>query len=61
MYRCTYLFINLRRAPAGQPAVGGALAFTRYCHCQYCMVYGIQKEGPWGGRIMRISRAMVLQ
>jgi len=25
------------------------LAFTRYCHHQYCMVYGIQKGGRWGG------------
>jgi len=24
------------------------LAFTRYCHCQYCMVYGIQKGGRGG-------------
>jgi len=23
-------------------------AFTRYCHCQYCMVHGIRKGGSWG-------------
>jgi len=33
-------------APA--PAHGG-LAFTRYCHYQYCMVYGIHKGGWEGG------------
>jgi len=27
-----------------------ALAFTRYCQYQYCMVYGIQKGGRGGGR-----------
>jgi len=25
------------------------LAFTRYCHNQYCMVYVIQREGRWKG------------
>ena len=25
------------------------LAFTRYCHHQYCMVYGIQNGGRWKG------------
>ena len=24
------------------------LACTRYCHCQYCMVYGIRKGWPRG-------------
>jgi len=24
------------------------LAFTRYCYCQYCMVYGIHKGGAGG-------------
>jgi len=37
------------------------LAFTRYCHCQYCMVYGNHKRGRVGGRILRIRRALVLQ
>ena len=37
------------------------LAFTRYCHHQYCMMYGIKKRGRWGGRILRNGRAMVLQ
>jgi len=27
---------------------GRNLAFTRYCHHQYGMVYGIQKGGRWG-------------
>jgi len=38
-----------------------SLAFTRYCHCQYCMLYGIHKWGRVGGRILRLSRAMVVQ
>jgi len=25
------------------------LAFTRYCHHQYFMVYGIHRRGRWGG------------
>ena len=25
------------------------LAFTRYCHHLYCMVYGINREGRWRG------------
>jgi len=37
------------------------LAFTRYCHYQYCMLYGIHKWGRVGGRILRLSRAMVVQ
>jgi len=37
------------------------LAFTRYCHYQYCMVYGIRKGGRGGRRILRNRRAMVLQ
>jgi len=34
-----------------------SLAFTRYCHRQYCMVYGIQRRGRWGG----VYCAMVVQ
>ena len=30
-------------------AVTIALAFTRYCHHQYCFLYGIQKRGRVGG------------
>ena len=29
-------------------AVAPRVAFTRYCHCQYCMVYGIHKGVGWG-------------
>jgi len=36
-------------------------AFPRYCHHQYDMVYGIQKGGRVGGRILRNGRAIVLQ
>jgi len=35
------------------------LAFTRYCHHQYCMVYGITIGSRWGGRILRNGRAIV--
>jgi len=45
-------------APARAAA---GLAFARYCHYQYCMVYGIQTRGQGGGRILRIRRAIVLQ
>jgi len=38
-----------------------ALAFARYCHHQYCVVYGIKKGGSVGGRILRNGRALVLQ
>jgi len=34
-----------------------SLAFTRYCHPQYCMVYGIQQGGRWEG----VYCAMVVQ
>jgi len=33
------------------------LAFTRYCHCQYCMVYGIDT----GGRVGVVYCALVVQ
>jgi len=34
------------------------LAFTRYYYYHYCMVYGIQKGGRRGGRILTNSRAI---
>jgi len=37
------------------------LACTRYCHYQYCMVYGMCREDRGGGYIWRNSRAIVLQ
>ena len=37
------------------------LAFTRYCHHQYCIVYGIKNWGSVGGRTLRNGRAIVLQ
>jgi len=33
------------------------LAFTQYCHYQYCMMYGIHR----GGRVGVVYRAFVLQ
>jgi len=32
-----------------------ALAFTRYCHCQYCVVYIIITGGSGGNIILRNS------
>ena len=28
---------------------GPSLVFTRYCHHKFCMLYGIQRRGRWGG------------
>jgi len=39
------------------PGEGSHLAFTRYCHCQYCMVYGMYK----GGRVGAVYCALVVQ
>ena len=45
----------------GNTVPQNVLAFTRYCHNQYCMVYDIQKGG-WGWRrILGNRRATVLQ
>jgi len=41
----------------GQPPVECILAFTRYCHDQYCMVYGLLK----GGRGGVVQRAIAVQ
>jgi len=48
--------------PAGSPTgPWSSLAFTRYCHHQCSMVYGITRGGSVGGRILRNGRAFVLQ
>ena len=41
----TYIYISI-----GLTWRGGSygLAFTRYCHYQYCVVYGIHKGGRGG-------------
>jgi len=36
------------------------LAFTRYCYCQYCMVYSIHTGGRKGSLIRSNHRAIVL-
>jgi len=36
---------------------GRGLAFTRYCHHRYCMVYDIKNGGRWKG----VYCAMVVQ
>jgi len=36
------------------------LTFTRYCYCQYCMVYSIHTGGRKGSLILFNHRAIVL-
>ena len=36
------------------------VACTRYCYCQYCMVYSIQMRGRKGSRIRSNNRAIIL-
>jgi len=54
-------FVSFPRPPPVHMCVLCFLAFTRYCHCQYCIVYGNHKGGWAGGRILRMCRAIVLQ
>jgi len=52
---------GIRKAAKTSFAIGfrpsSSLAFTRYCHHQYCMVHGIQK----GGRQEGVYFPMVVQ
>ena len=48
-----YLYTSLTRSRL--------LAFTRYCHNQYCMVCGIGRGGRQGGRMLRTGRGIVFQ
>jgi len=44
--------LHVKRHGPGQVQERGVrlgLAFTRYCHHQYCMVYGINRGGRWEG------------
>jgi len=52
--------ILLPTALTFEEGVVGALAFTQYCHYQYCMVYSIQKEGRGEVRSLHGSRAILL-
>jgi len=57
-------FASRDRVPSGLdhhplPPLSG-LSFTRYCHCQYCIVFGIQTVGRGRGRILRNSPAIAL-
>ena len=72
MFICMYIYIYiciytkqrlflLFSAQAGRRHAAWEAAFTRYCHCQCCMVYGIHKGVRLGGRILRNCRAIVLQ
>jgi len=67
-----YDLLILSRTPlrylGGSPPValasrrsGRALAFTRYFHCQYCMVCGKHKGGRMGVVCCVFSRAKLLQ
>jgi len=42
------------------PRASLAFTFTRYCYCQYCMVYSIQTRGRKGTRILSNNCALVL-
>ena len=44
--RCTTLHLPLRYR---------GLAYTRYCHHQYCIVYGIKRGGGGGAYIAQWS------
>jgi len=50
LYLYHFVLVAMINAKAVEPERTSDLAFTRYCHRQYCIVYGIQKViGPWGG------------
>ena len=62
--------VEVRRAlgRASLPRGSGlirTLAFTRYCHHQYCMAYDIQKEDWWSvggiGIVLHNSRTIIMQ
>ena len=40
--------VNSPHGECKQPRACPMLAFTRYCDYQYCMVYGIKREGSVG-------------
>ena len=67
MYVCVYIYIYIyrereRMRPYTGPLSHGlprtklqatnGLAFTRYCNCQYYMVYSIQRGGRKGSLIL---------
>jgi len=52
---------TILQAKGAIPKLVRVLAFTRYCKYQCCIMYGIQKGGQERVRILRNSRAIVLQ
>jgi len=46
---CIHVKAGWLMGPGGLRWSRGCLAFTGYCHHQYCMVHGIHKGGRWGG------------
>jgi len=64
---CHVLLLGARQQTkwsGGRGLLTLSLAFTRYCHYQYCYIlYGVwhTKEGSGGRRILRNRRAKVLQ
>jgi len=50
-----------KRGPAARSVAAGGLALTRYWRCQYSMVMATIRGGRVGGRMLRISRAIVRQ
>jgi len=54
--------VNPNYDSTGQAPCVDKLAFTRACHCQYCMVYSMAyKRGVGGGCVLRNRRAIVFQ
>ena len=58
---CAQYKYRVHSSAFGAPPLCNKLAFTRYCHDQYCMVHDIKIRGSVGGRILRNGRAIVLQ
>ena len=42
---CLSMHASIAASDAGGRGIAVGLAFTRYCHYEYCMVHGIQKAG----------------
>ena len=55
IYIYTYTYRSLTSATWAPVLRNTGLAFTRDCHRQYCMVYGIQKGDRWGGVYCEMS------
>ena len=61
LYQFRNRLSGLRLCGPAMCAPAPAWAFTRYCHYQYCMVYGKQKGGRGESRILPNNRAILLR